>query len=74
MKSLCDEKEPHADAFDSQTVQNVVVINPGFLSKRRGAGQYARMVLHPPDMSQPEIDGLLLHNVFKRARVEIVRI
>jgi hypothetical protein len=32
------------------------------------------MALYPPDTSQPEIGGLMAHDVFKRARVEITRI
>lgn len=48
-----------------------MTINPGFLSKRRGAGTYARMTLHPPNI---EGDGLQGHRVFERAKVEIVRI
>ncbi|KAK0652340.1 DNA polymerase alpha subunit B N-terminal-domain-containing protein [Cercophora newfieldiana] len=57
-----------------EIVQNVVVINPGYLSKRRGAGTFAKMALYPPDTSQLEIEGLMAHDVFKRARVEITRI
>jgi len=55
-------------------VDSVVVINPGYLSKRRGAGTYAKMTLYPPDLSQEPVNGLLAHKVFERARVEITRI
>ena len=51
-----------------------MVVNPGYLSKRRGAGTYARMTLHP--MAQADLTGesMLSHKVFDRARVEITRI
>ncbi|OAA74082.1 DNA polymerase alpha/primase associated subunit [Cordyceps fumosorosea ARSEF 2679] len=55
----------------AKVVESVLVINPGYLSKRRGAGTYARMTLHPPKI---EGDGLQSHRVFDRAKVEIVRI
>ena len=59
-----------------QVVESVLVINPGPLSKRRGAGTYARMTLYPPDLAQPEVasGGMLAHKIFERARVEITRI
>jgi DNA polymerase alpha subunit B len=56
-------------------VESVLVINPGLLSKRRGAGTYARMTLFPPDGDGvTEASGMVSHSVFKRARVELVRI
>ena len=57
-----------------QVVESVVAINPGYLSKRRGAGTYARMTLHPPKVESGDASGLQHHSVFDRARVEIVRI
>lgn len=59
-----------------QVVESVLVINPGFLSKRRGAGTYARMTLYPPSLSDIEEAGqaMLGHKIFDRARVEITRI
>ncbi|KAK0719632.1 DNA polymerase subunit alpha B [Lasiosphaeris hirsuta] len=60
----------------AKVVESVLVINPGYLSKRRGAGTYARMTLYPPDLSQIEATpgGMMAHKVFERARVEITRI
>ncbi len=57
-------------------MESVLVINPGYLSKRRGAGTYARMLLYPPSVSEPELHaaGMLSHKVYSRARVEITRI
>lgn len=58
-----------------QAVESVVVINPGHLSKRKGAGTYAHMTLHPPKLTE-EARGAqnVAHEVAKRARVEIRRI
>ncbi|KAK7751678.1 DNA-directed DNA polymerase alpha subunit pol12 [Diatrype stigma] len=58
-----------------RAVESVVVINPGHLSKRKGAGTYAHMTLHPPKLTE-EARGaqFVAHEVAKRARVEIRRI
>ncbi|KAL2017347.1 hypothetical protein VTK56DRAFT_2270 [Thermocarpiscus australiensis] len=60
----------------AKVVESVLVINPGYLSKRRGAGTYARMTLYPPNVAQLEVGagGMVAHKVFERARVEITRI
>jgi len=54
----------------------VLVINPGYLSKRRAAGTYARMTLYPPSLTdaERESNNVLGHRVFERARVEITKI
>ncbi|POR35671.1 DNA polymerase alpha subunit B [Tolypocladium paradoxum] len=58
----------------AKVVDSVLAINPGYLSKRKGAGTYARMTLHAPRADGEEVDGMISHRVFDRARVEIVRI
>ncbi|KAI1864207.1 hypothetical protein JX265_008578 [Neoarthrinium moseri] len=58
----------------AKVVESVLVINPGYLSKRRGAGTYARMVLYPPTLHEAGSSGMISHRVFERARVEITRI
>ncbi|KYK61530.1 hypothetical protein DCS_02672 [Drechmeria coniospora] len=59
----------------ARVVESVLAINPGHLSKRKGAGTYARMTLHAPKTKGTEsADGMVSHRVFDRARVEIVRI
>ncbi|KAI2643495.1 DNA polymerase alpha/epsilon subunit B [Xylaria nigripes] len=60
----------------AKVVESVLVINPGYLSKRRGAGTYARMTLYPPKLTDEEKSGndLVSHKVFERARVEITKI
>ncbi|KAJ3551947.1 hypothetical protein NPX13_g11235 [Xylaria arbuscula] len=60
----------------ARVVESVLVINPGYLSKRRGAGTYARMTLYPPKLTEEEMasGAVVGHKVFERARVEITRI
>ncbi|KAK4210809.1 DNA polymerase [Rhypophila decipiens] len=66
---------PSALPAFAKVVESVLVINPGYLSKRRGAGTYAKMTLYPPSLgSLPEVDGMMAHQVFERARVEITKI
>jgi len=59
-----------------QVIESVLVINPGTLSKRRGAGTYARLTLHAPKLTDAERSSgeMLGHKVYDRARVEITRI
>ncbi|KAI0969793.1 DNA polymerase alpha/epsilon subunit B [Xylaria arbuscula] len=60
----------------ARVVESVLVINPGYLSKRRGPGTYARLTLYPPQLTQEEMNNaaVVSHKVFERARVEITRI
>ncbi|KAI5924250.1 DNA polymerase subunit alpha B [Camillea tinctor] len=60
----------------AKVVESVLVINPGYLSKRRGAGTYARMTIYPPKLTEEELtsSAVVGHNVFQRTRVEITRI
>ncbi|TRX88126.1 hypothetical protein FHL15_010972 [Xylaria flabelliformis] len=60
----------------ARVVESVLIINPGHLSKRRGAGTYARMTLYPPKLTEEESSSgeMVGHKVFERARVEITRI
>ena len=59
-----------------QVVESVVVVNPGPLSKRKGAGTYSQMTIYPRKLSEEEATrgDLVAHDVFHRARVDIVRI
>jgi DNA polymerase alpha subunit B len=52
----------------------VLVINPGSLSKRKGAGTYAKMTLYPPSQDNTVSGGMVAHMIFERARVEITKI
>ncbi|PHH61897.1 hypothetical protein CDD81_7761 [Ophiocordyceps australis] len=58
----------------AMVVESVLMINPGHLSKRRGAGTFARMSLHAPKLNGDAPDNMVSHQVYDRARVEIVRI
>ncbi|KKA26137.1 hypothetical protein TD95_004879 [Thielaviopsis punctulata] len=58
-----------------KVVESVLVINPGLLSRRAGAGTYARLAIYPPKIdTSVEPSVLQPHSVFSRSRVEIVRI
>lgn len=54
----------------------MVVVNPGFLSKRKAAGTYAKLTIHPPNLTEAERSAgkYVAHKLHERARVEIVRI
>ncbi|KAI2623372.1 DNA polymerase alpha, subunit B [Hypoxylon sp. NC1633] len=59
----------------AKVVESVLVINPGYLSKRRGAGTFARMTLSPPKLTDEESSSeMVSHKIFERARVEITKI
>ncbi|KAK4040008.1 DNA polymerase alpha subunit B N-terminal-domain-containing protein [Parachaetomium inaequale] len=58
----------------AKVVESVLVINPGYLSKRKAAGTYAKMTLYPPSQEDISSDGMVAHKIFERARVEITRI
>ncbi|KAF2190012.1 DNA polymerase alpha 70 kDa subunit [Zopfia rhizophila CBS 207.26] len=59
-----------------KVVESVLVINPGTLSKKKAAGTYARMVVQPASVSDEERESgfTVAHKMWKRARVDIVRI
>ncbi|KAG5920652.1 hypothetical protein E4U42_006137 [Claviceps africana] len=56
----------------AKVVESVLAINPGSLSRRKGAGTYARMTLHAPPADTA--GDMTSHKTYDRARVEIVRI
>ncbi|PQE05603.1 hypothetical protein CJF30_00007772 [Rutstroemia sp. NJR-2017a BBW] len=60
----------------AKVVESVLVINPGYLSKRRGAGTYARVSAYPATITDEERAGgqMIAHKLFERARVDVVRI
>ncbi|KIW03741.1 uncharacterized protein PV09_05048 [Verruconis gallopava] len=59
-----------------KVVQGTIAINPGTLSKRRGAGTYARLTIMPRKITDEERESgdLLAHKLYERTRVDIVRI
>lgn len=58
-----------------QVVDSVLVINPGTLSKRRAAGSYAQMAVHPRLVAEDEREQKQLgHKLYERSRVDINRI
>lgn len=63
----------------AKTVDSVVAVNPGFLSKSSSAGTFVRLAIHPSsraelEKAEKEGDEEREHRVYERARVEIVRI
>ncbi|KAJ9216020.1 hypothetical protein DTO166G4_2264 [Paecilomyces variotii] len=58
-----------------KVVDSVLVINPGTISKRRAAGTYAQLAIHPRTMTDEEREEKQLgHKIFERARVDVIRI
>ncbi|BDD55963.1 hypothetical protein MAP00_001443 [Monascus purpureus] len=58
-----------------KVVDSVLVINPGTLSKRRAAGTYAQMGIHPQEITEEEREQKQLHHkLYERARVDIIKI
>jgi DNA polymerase alpha subunit B len=57
-------------------VESVLVVNPGYLSKRRAAGTYTRLTVYPATVTEEEkSSGLMVgHKLFERARVDVLRI
>lgn len=52
------------------------MVNPGYLSKRKAAGTYAKITVHPPKLSEEDMSGgkMVAHKLFERGRVDILRI
>ena len=60
-----------------QVVDSVLVLNPGSLSKKKAAGTYAQLTIHPRKVADKEraAEGTMVgHKVFERARVDVIRI
>ncbi|EEH09961.1 DNA polymerase alpha/primase associated subunit [Histoplasma capsulatum G186AR] len=58
-----------------KVVEGVLVINPGTLSKRKAAGSFAQMTLHPRTLTEEEMNVKQVgHKVYERARVDVIRI
>ena len=61
-------------------MDNVLVVNPGPLSKRKGPGTYSQMTIYPRKVTAEERNAEVLdhrkvsHGIFERTRVDIVRI
>ncbi|KAL8730371.1 MAG: hypothetical protein Q9166_004136 [cf. Caloplaca sp. 2 TL-2023] len=68
--------QPSALPQFAKVVENVLVVNPGPLSKRKGAGTFAQMTIYPRKLTDQERSpgALVGHKLFERARVDVVRI
>lgn len=59
----------------AKVVDSVVVVNPGSASKRRGPGTFAQLAVLPRSVRREEKEESVLgHELFSRARVDVVRI
>lgn len=81
MSSICSYFRSHfpgliADIMNFQVVESVLVINPGYLSKRRAAGSYTKLTVYPMELTDEEKAStqMIGHRVFARTRVDIMRI
>lgn len=59
-----------------QVVKGILVVNPGSVSKPKGPGTYIQLTIHPRKVTDEErMQGTKVgHNLFDRARVDIVKI
>ncbi|RDW94817.1 hypothetical protein BP5796_00580 [Coleophoma crateriformis] len=60
----------------AKVVESVLVVNPGYLSKRKAAGTFAKMTVHAQVLTDQERTSgkRVAHKLFERARVDLVRI
>ncbi|KIN04279.1 hypothetical protein OIDMADRAFT_159648 [Oidiodendron maius Zn] len=60
----------------AKVIESVLVVNPGFLSKRRAPGTYAKLTVHAATLTEEEriSKTMIGHKLFDRARVDILRI
>ncbi|KAF2762637.1 DNA polymerase alpha/primase associated subunit [Pseudovirgaria hyperparasitica] len=60
----------------ARVVENVLVINPGSMAKRKAYGTYARITVMPRELTEEERENAstVPNKIFERARVDIVRI
>jgi DNA polymerase alpha subunit B len=59
-----------------QVIDGITCINPGTLSKKRGAGHFVAMNVQARSLKDEEREAgqAVAHEVFGRARVDVVRI
>ncbi|KAL8826002.1 MAG: hypothetical protein Q9170_007572, partial [Blastenia crenularia] len=65
--------QPSALPQFAKVIENVLVINPGPMSKRKAAGTYAQLTMYPRKLTDEERSrGTLVgHRLFERARVDV---
>lgn len=63
-----------------QVVNGVIVVNPGPLSKRKGAGAFAQASIYPRKVTDQEREAeasegaRVGHDLYNRARIDIVKV
>lgn len=67
---------PSALTAFAKVVDGVMVVNPGFISKKRSPGTFAQVVVKAQNVGDEEREASksLPHELYNRARVDIVRI
>ncbi|POS83706.1 hypothetical protein EPUL_003086 [Erysiphe pulchra] len=59
----------------AKVVENVLVINPGYLSKENAVGTYAHIAIQSAELNLGgEDSSMITHKVYERARVEILKL
>jgi DNA polymerase alpha subunit B len=59
----------------AKVVEGVLVVNPGYVSKRKAVGTYARLSVQPLTLTPEERQAPRVgHKLFERAKVEVVRV
>ncbi|KAI4256702.1 MAG: hypothetical protein L6R42_006063 [Xanthoria sp. 1 TBL-2021] len=68
--------QPSALPQFAKVVENVLIVNPGPLSKRKGPGTFAQITIYPRKLTEQERrEGKPVANkLFERARVDVIRI
>ncbi|KAI9031701.1 DNA polymerase alpha/epsilon subunit B-domain-containing protein [Phycomyces nitens] len=56
----------------TKKIDDTVAINPGYLSKRRAPGTYARILIHPVSKVNNDVDGQT--KAWERTRIDLVRL
>lgn len=58
-----------------KVVENVLVINPGYISKENATGTFAKIAIQSAELNlEGEDSSMVTHKVYERARVEILKI
>ncbi|RKF55810.1 DNA polymerase alpha subunit B [Erysiphe neolycopersici] len=58
----------------AKVVENVLVINPGYLWKENAVGTYAKIAIQSAELNlEGEDSSMITHKVYERARVEILQ-
>lgn len=57
-----------------EVVDSAIVISPGLLAKGTSGGTFASITIRPPSSDLPDTEETIIHKVWERARVDILKI